>query len=261
VEAAPLSGPALAALLAGAAVLVWSSRGSGTRRLMRLTRFAAGPSAAKRAVRPGGGRWRAVLHPGPWTASAGLGLATAVLLGGLGGALAGIVAAVAAQHVLSRLEPAAVRRRRELLAGDAPAAAELLAACLLAGASLEDAIDATASAIGGPLAELLAAALASVRLGADPVRVWEDTAREPGIAPIARTLARAARGGAPAADVLLGLAEEMRERRGADAQAAAQRVGVQAVAPLAVCFLPAFVLLGVVPMVLSLVAELLGDLG
>jgi hypothetical protein len=37
---------------------------------------------------------------------------------------------------------------------------------------------------------------------------------------------------------------------------AAQRVGVHAVAPLALCFLPAFVLLGIVPLVVGLAQQL-----
>ena len=44
------------------------------------------------------------------------------------------------------------------------------------------------------------------------------------------------------------------------AEQAARRVGVLAVAPLGLCFLPAFVLLGVVPVVIGLAGPLLATL-
>jgi hypothetical protein len=44
----------------------------------------------------------------------------------------------------------------------------------------------------------------------------------------------------------------MRLRNSAAGQAAVTRVGVWAVAPLALCFLPAFLFLGVVPIALGL---------
>ncbi len=53
------------------------------------------------------------------------------------------------------------------------------------------------------------------------------------------------------------LAAEARADRAARGQAAAERAGVLAVAPLGLCFLPAFVLLGVVPVVAGLVGPLL----
>jgi hypothetical protein len=56
------------------------------------------------------------------------------------------------------------------------------------------------------------------------------------------------------------VADDQRRRRRWSAEAAARRAGVHAVGPLVLCFLPAFVLLGVVPVVLSIAAEVLGDL-
>ena len=52
------------------------------------------------------------------------------------------------------------------------------------------------------------------------------------------------------------LAEELRERTRADVEARARSVSTRAAAPLGVCFLPAFVLLGIVPLVAGLVAQL-----
>jgi pilus assembly protein TadC len=66
--------------------------------------------------------------------------------------------------------------------------------------------------------------------------------------------------GAPLADMVAAVADDQRRRRRWSAEAAARRAGVQAVGPLVLCFLPAFVLLGVVPVVLSIAAEVLGGL-
>ena len=67
-------------------------------------------------------------------------------------------------------------------------------------------------------------------------------------------------GGAPVAAAVSRLAAEVRaEGRGA-AEQAARRVGVLAVAPLGLSFLPAFVLLGVVPVVVGLAGPLLATL-
>jgi hypothetical protein len=50
------------------------------------------------------------------------------------------------------------------------------------------------------------------------------------------------------------LAEDLRCDRAAAAEAAVRRVSVLAVLPLGLCFLPAFVLTGVVPVVASIVS-------
>ncbi|MCW2599061.1 MAG: type secretion system protein, partial [Frankiales bacterium] len=73
-------------------------------------------------------------------------------------------------------------------------------------------------------------------------------------------LTRAAEGGAPVAVGVLRVAEDARREATGRAERAARRAGVLAVGPLGLCFLPAFLLLGVVPAVLGLVAPLLAML-
>ena len=80
------------------------------------------------------------------------------------------------------------------------------------------------------------------------------------MAPASRALARAAEGGAPVAAAVARMAGDARLRAAADGEAAARRAGVLAVAPLGLCFLPAFVLLGVVPVIAGLAGPLLGEL-
>jgi pilus assembly protein TadC len=70
-------------------------------------------------------------------------------------------------------------------------------------------------------------------------------------------MSRAASSGAPVADVLTRLSDDFRRAVRAASSAAAQRVGVQAVAPLGLCFLPAFVFLGIIPVVAGLAGEVL----
>jgi hypothetical protein len=58
------------------------------------------------------------------------------------------------------------------------------------------------------------------------------------------------------ADGLALLAGDLRRRRRAAAEQRARSVGVRAAAPLGLCFLPAFVLIGVVPSVVSAFAAM-----
>jgi hypothetical protein len=59
----------------------------------------------------------------------------------------------------------------------------------------------------------------------------------------------------PLAQALTRVADDLRARRRGELLAAARVAGVTAVLPLGLCFLPAFALLGVVPVVVSLVVE------
>ncbi|WP_344974535.1 type II secretion system F family protein [Streptosporangium fragile] len=178
-------------------------------------------------------------------------------VGGLPGALAGAVGSGIAVAVLRRREPPELRRERERVVADLPLAADLMVACLRAGQPITGALDVTVEAIGGPLGDRLAWVGGQLRLGAAPETAWQALAVERSLAPLARTMSRAALSGAPVADVLTRLADDSRRAARAASSAAAQRVGVQAVAPLGLCFLPAFVFLGIVPVVAGLAGEVL----
>jgi len=186
------------------------------------------------------------------------GCAAALVLGGTAGPVVGLVLAVATPRLLGRLEPGARRRRRRRVAVDLPVAADLLAACLAAGAGPASAAAAVGASLGGPVGEALDRGAALVALGSDPGETWGRLADDRALAPLGRALARAADGGLPLAEVVAALADEVRAASRARADAAARRVGVRAVAPLGVCFLPAFVLVGVVPVVAGVATSLLG---
>ena len=67
-----------------------------------------------------------------------------------------------------------------------------------------------------------------------------------------------ARAGSSLAGGLAELADDVRRRAHDDATAAAERAGVAISGPLGLCFLPAFLCLGVVPLVLGIAEDVLG---
>ena len=222
----------------------------------------------------GAGNAAAPRRPGPVARSPVLasclaGVAVAVLVGLPIGLLPGVVVAVSGPQLLARLETGSARDRRRRREADLPLALDLLAACLAGGAAPADAVAVIAGAVGGPCGERFASVAAALAVGTPAAEAWRLLAGEPedgrsggvqspdALAAAARALARAAEGGAPVAGTVAGLAADARLRAAAQAEQAARRVGVLVVAPLGLCFLPAFVLLGVVPVVAGLAGPLL----
>jgi pilus assembly protein TadC len=181
---------------------------------------------------------------------------TAALIGGAAGILAGLLAGLAMGVYLHRKEPAQAQHERDRTAADLPFAADLMTACLLAGRPVSAATEIAANAIGGPLGQRLTWVSSQLRLGADPEPTWALLSKDPALGRLSRAMIRAAQSGAPVADVLTRLADDAREAARAAAVASARRVGVKAVAPLGLCFLPAFVLLGIIPVVAGLASAI-----
>ncbi|MGH3423909.1 MAG: type II secretion system F family protein, partial [Nocardioidaceae bacterium] len=149
------------------------------------------------------------------------------------------------------LESVRARRRRERIERDLPMALDLTVAALGAGRPPAQALDLVGSAIGGPLAEDLAAITARLDLGADPLQVWRRAAEQPGLRPLGRAFARATQTGASVTVVLARGVDDLRSERRAEAQRVARAAGVRTAAPLGACFLPAFVVVGIVPTLVS----------
>jgi pilus assembly protein TadC len=154
----------------------------------------------------------------------------------------------------------AARKQSSEVAAALPRFADLLAACLESGAAPADALDVVRRHLRGPLADQLAPVVGALRSGFDPLTVYGAHGRDDPVRGLVVSLARAMESGAPLADKVAAVADEQRRRRRWSAEAAARRAGVQAVGPLVLCFLPAFVLLGVVPVVLGIAVEVLGEL-
>lgn len=171
------------------------------------------------------------------------------MVGGAPGVLAAVACAVAVWVVLGRAEDPAVVRRREALVDDLPTGVDLLAACLDAGAAPESALRSVSRALGGPVGEEFLAIRHRLEVGVDPAQVWRTVAQHDQLAPLGRAVGRAHETGAPVGRSIHQLADELRDRARAEVQARARSIEVKAAAPLGLCLLPAFVLLGVVPMV------------
>ncbi|RAG85294.1 type II secretion protein F [Streptacidiphilus pinicola] len=193
-----------------------------------------------------------------------LGLGLAVLVGGPTGWLLGAVVAALGLRFLPAppgTEERARRRESELLRSQLPLAADLLAGCMASWCPPDAAVAAVAEAMPQPIAGRLVAAAVQLSMGADPEACWDRLgAAEPVLAPLGRCLARAASSGAPPAAGLARLADAERASAAREAGARVRRAGVLATAPLGLCFLPAFVLVGVVPVVTGLAGIFLGRL-
>jgi len=134
---------------------------------------------------------------------------------------------------------------------------DLLSALLASGVDVTSSVQIVSTAVPEPASTTLAAVSAGLRLGAPPADAWGSWAEQSPWAPVAEAMARSARSGAPLADVLSDVADDLRLARTRDVQVAARAAGVRAVGPLAACFLPAYLLLGVVPVVASLASDAL----
>ncbi len=189
------------------------------------------------------------------------GVGAVVLVGGVPGLVLGALVALAGPRALAGLEPRALREEREQLARDLPLALDLLAACLAGGAPLPHAVAVVAEALPGPCGTRLVRVAAHLGLGSPAAEAWapllHGSDAEDVAAGAVRALVRSGDGGAPVAEAVARAAEESRVAARSRAEQAARRAGVLAVAPLGLCFLPAFVLLGVVPVVVGLAGPLL----
>lgn len=184
------------------------------------------------------------------------GFSTWLLVGGPVGLVSGVVVAVVLPRAIARLEPASARAERLGLLRAGPLVADLLAASLVAGVPIERALPVVARALGGPTERLLLPVHHRMRLGVPADVAWSALADSPGLGGIARTVARSSRTGAPLAALLAAAAVDLRAEASAAAMAEVRATSVRAVLPLGLCLLPAFALLGVVPVVGGLLPSL-----
>jgi pilus assembly protein TadC len=237
-------------LLAAAAVLAWAPAPP----LHRLTTLAAGESSGSASSRASSRRrWpedhrRTVLAA---LSSTLLGLCITIFIGSALGVLTGVAIAVVTVLAVRRLEPAAVVREREQVMRDLPVAVDLLAACIASGSPPVQCLDVVGQAVSGPAGRRLEQVAARLRLGTDPGSVWTSLAQDEAMAPLARTMVRAIETGAPVAHGLNRLVDDQRRARRWDAERRARAVGVKAAAPMGLCFLPAFIAIGIVPTIVS----------
>jgi len=219
---------AVLALLA-AALWVWpSQRTAVARRTSRL--LPAPPTAGGERSGPGAGR--------RWAMAGAAGVGTGLVLGGAVGLVAGLVVTVAAERLVTRAGRDRSAELRAAMARDLPGTCDLLAVCLSAGMPIGAALAAVGDAVPAPVGRHLRLVAAHSRLGGEARAAWSGVPSP--LAPLGRVLVRAGTSGSAAVPALRVLAAEARVAvRAADA-AAVGRAGIWVLAPLGLCFLPAF---------------------
>jgi pilus assembly protein TadC len=167
--------------------------------------------------------------------------------------------------------PSGAYRRRKVLAGprrgpdplEVASSLDVLAVCLEAGMAVSTAAAATAPSAPPKLGRVLRRAADLLALGADPAVAWSISPDPPAgsadaqIDALLRLARRSASSGAALARGVAELADQSRHEAGHAAAAAAERAGVLIAGPLGLCFLPAFVCLGIVPVVAGLAGDVL----
>ncbi|WP_320779492.1 type II secretion system F family protein [Streptomyces sp. CRN 30] len=261
----------LGVLLCTAAGVWWLVRSLGAARHERRLRRRTGALLLPETETESSGRRLAVRSLlRPWLPVVGAVCAGWVLVGGAGGLLLGVAAGFGGRWWLRRRGGGSGRERdapgrgaRDLghVARQLPLAADLLAACITAGASPVAAARAVGESLGGPVGERLSAGAAQIRLGGRPAEAWRALGALPGAGRLARLLERADESGVPAAAPVARLAAEIRADSGRAATERARRAAVMVTVPVGLCFLPAFIAVGVLPVVIGLAGGLLGGGG
>jgi pilus assembly protein TadC len=173
--------------------------------------------------------------------------------GGPPGAVVGAIVAGAAGWALRH----ATRAEQDTDPAALAAAWELLAVCLQAGLPVATAVAASAAGLDGDTGERLRRVAGLLALGADPASAWRGIEHRPALATFARAACRSAGTGAALAQVARAEAERVRSVLLDAAEARAQRAAVLIAGPLGLCFLPAFLVLGIAPVVIGLASEAL----
>jgi Flp pilus assembly protein TadB len=227
------------------AALTWPAPQRSPLQRMRAT--AAAPSrpssiAGRLAVGPAARRWVVAV-----VAGAGAGV---LLGGGLIGWSSTAVVGLGLERFLRVRAASRTGLDQHVVERDLPVVCDLLAVCLGTGLPLGTALAEVAATVPGPVGERLREVAVSIALGTDPRQAWAAAPLE--LAPLGRVLIRAAESGSSVGGALRALALQLRAAAGARAETAVQRAGVWILAPLGLCFLPAFVCLGVLPLVLGI---------
>jgi len=190
-----------------------------------------------------------------WLSTVGVvtaGVAVASSIRGVFGLAVGVAVVIALNRWLSALPRAQQIERRRHRAAELPVVTDLLGACLASGAPVLRSIQVVGATARSGLRTDLARVAAALEMGASPGEAWAMVAGTD-LDSLSSVMRRSAETGAPAAALLLGLANELRSKIRSAALSDARGLGVRAAGPLGLCFLPAFILIGVVPLVLSLV--------
>lgn len=140
---------------------------------------------------------------------------------------------------------------------DLAAVLDLMALALDSGCAVTDALELVADEVPEPLAGHLRQVVAARRWGVTGADAWKGLPSQWG--PVAQALTLAQLAGAPPAETIRRAAADLRRDRRAALERAAARLPVFLVIPLGTVFMPAFVLIAVVPLVVALATQTLGQ--
>jgi pilus assembly protein TadC len=164
-------------------------------------------------------------------------------------------------RIRAGLSAPVVRRRAVALGSGDPLATasslDVLAACLRAGMPVSTAAAAAAPSAPPQLARLLCRAADLLALGADPATAWSSPVLplDNHVEALLRLARRSASSGTALAEGVAELAVQSRHDAADAASAAAERASVLIAGPLGLCYLPAFLCLGIVPVVAGLAGD------
>ncbi|WP_426226566.1 type II secretion system F family protein [Pseudarthrobacter sp. DSP2-3-2b1] len=131
---------------------------------------------------------------------------------------------------------------------------ELVAAMLDAGSGIGRSLELVAASASPDYSSALRPVVSALAIGADWETAWRSSeVRFPEILELRDALGFAALTGAPSSAILYAQAARLRRERFRAAEKRAASLGVKLVIPLGLCSLPAFICLGVVPVLLALV--------
>ncbi|MDR2974548.1 MAG: type II secretion system F family protein [Propionibacteriaceae bacterium] len=225
------------------------------------------PDVTARVNPSAGVKWPAWAKPVPgampssrrWLIASGLTAAIVVYAWGLSWlvVLAAPFVVVGLWLGLGRLEPRRIQEERQAALHDLPNALDCVQACVRAGQPLRNAIEIVRDTVHSAVSSRLATVINAVSVGMSDAEAWGTLKDDPVMGAVARDLARSAEWGTAVTEVLAGHSVELRRRGRSVRLTKARSVGVQTVLPLGLCYLPAFILLGVVPVLVGGVATLL----
>jgi pilus assembly protein TadC len=138
---------------------------------------------------------------------------------------------------------------------------DLVAAALRAGAPPDAAARLVADAVGGDVGERLRRVARDLRSGTPTAQAWTHLGDSDAAGRVARAASRSGESGAALAGALGRVADDLRSDAVLAAEARARKAGVLVVLPLGLCFLPAFVLTGLVPVIVAVVGGVLSTTG
>lgn len=139
---------------------------------------------------------------------------------------------------------------------EAPLLLELLGTALDAGLTVQGALHLVAGVSATHIRESLLRVVAGLEIGASWHNAWEGNLDSGDVAQIHAALSFGALTGAAAAPLLYAQAQQYRRSASRQAEKRAAALGVKLVVPLGLCSLPAFIALGVVPVVMAMIPAL-----